>query len=216
MKENKIIICEKCFNIPKIVFLNKDEIQLDCKKCKETEIKDFSYFKKFTKNNEDNNLFALPNCDYKEQCKSESILYCFQCSKYICQKCFETHKEVPHRKNHLFVEQKIEHQYYCKKEGHEEYLLDRFCTKCENYLCSKCKCEHEDSEIFKFEHDEDKIKEIKKNVSKCKKIIEDEEKYLKEFIDAIEKKIEELKKLFEDYKKRNLDIIFVYELIIDN
>ena len=214
----RIVICEKCYNIPKIIFLNKNKVSLECQNCKESQIKDISYFDKFIdKNIENEKLFDLQKCNYRENHEADSILYCFQCSRYLCKECLIIHNMTAIGIKHTTIKQKISNQYYCPKEGHEEYILDRYCTKCNIYLCSKCKCSHKDSDINNLDNNKDeKIQEIKENIKKCEDIIKEEENRCKEFISDMKKKIEEIDKAFNDYKNRNLRIISIYKLLIDN
>ena len=221
MSGNKcnIVVCEKCYNIPKITLLNKANIQLYCNKCNETIIKDYSYFEKFLKKNEKINdkIFDLPKCNYNNDHQSKSNLYCFQCSKYLCNECINIHEVSTRGKNHLTIKQNIYHQYYCPKNGHEEYLLDRYCTQCNVYLCPLCKHEHNKNEMYCFEDNNNNIlNEIKEKIEKCVQIIKEEEEYLFKFISEIQNKIDSIKNLFDDYKKRNLNIISIYKLLIDN
>ena len=46
MKEytTKIITCEKCFNIPKILFLSKNKVHIQCNNCQLSTIEEISYF----------------------------------------------------------------------------------------------------------------------------------------------------------------------------
>ena len=162
-------------------------------------------------------LFALDKCKYdnhKEE--KESIVYCFQCDKYICKDCLENLHNKSHLRKHSTVKQKLLNDYYCKIVGHEEYILDRYCTKCKSYLCSKCKCEHENTDIFNFENQEELINEIKDKLKKCEEIIKIGENNLNEFKKTIQEKIDKLTNLFNDYKKRNLNAISLYDLLINN
>ena len=45
--ESKIITCEKCFHIPKIIFLNKNKVHIQCSNCQFSNIEDISYFEKY-------------------------------------------------------------------------------------------------------------------------------------------------------------------------
>ena len=89
----KVIVCEKCFNIPIITITNKNKIQLECKYCNSTISSDIDYFNKYIKVNENDDLFTLPNCNFKSH-QEKSILYCFKCSKYICNDCLDNHNEI--------------------------------------------------------------------------------------------------------------------------
>ena len=215
MESKKIVICEKCYRIPKITILIKNKVQIDCQNCNESKIVDISYFDKFINNANDNQLFNMPKCNcIFENHDFQSILYCFQCNKYLCVSCLSNHDKFCDNK-HITIGQKIKHEYYCKKKGHEEYLLDRFYIKCNIYSCQECRCSHKGDNIFNFKNDIN-IEKIKDNIKKCEEIIKDEEKSLQKLIEEIQNKIVVLKKLFDDYKQRNINSIFVYKLLIHN
>ena len=149
----------------------------------------------------------------------KAILYCFKCGKYICDDCLKNHDEIYQGKGHITIKQKIYHQYYCTKKGHEENILNRFCLKCNKYLCcdcNDCKKEHQNDDIYNFIDIENEIKEINNNVLKCEEIIEREERNFKNFIKLLENKINILTNLFNDYKSRNTNLISFYKILIDN
>ena len=213
----KVIICENCYNIPKITILNNSKVRLECEKCNQTKIKNRDYFDKFINDNINTNLFDLDNCNYvNHEEEKRATIYCFQCEKYICNDCLENIHNISHRQRHSTIKQKVLNNYYCKELGHEEYILERYCTKCKKYLCSKCKCNHKNRDIFNFENQENKINEIKEKIKKCEEVIRIEENYLNKYIKTIQDKIEKLKNLFKDYKNRNLNAISIYKLLIDN
>ena len=47
MLKTKIVVCEKCNNIPRIIIMSENKAQIECEKCNSSEIKDFSYFDRF-------------------------------------------------------------------------------------------------------------------------------------------------------------------------
>lgn len=212
----KIIVCDRCFTIPKIRIINTNEIELECPNCKVIYPLDFDYFNIFKNENENDNLFRLPQCNYNLNHSSTAVLYCFKCNKYLCSNCSEVHNRVFQGERHITIKQKISHQYYCKKQGHQENILNRFCLKCDDYLCCDCKCEHSDKDKYCFDDDESKINEIKNNILKCQNIIEKEERYFNNFINKIQNLISTLRNLFNDYKKRNTALISFYKLLIGN
>ena len=218
MKENKtkIITCEKCFNIPKIIFLNKNKVQIQCPKCQLLKTEDIIYFEKYISSN--NIKDELPKCSYNINHESKAVKYCFKCTKYLCEQCIENHNISFQNKSHILLEQKLENQYYCNKEGHNEYIYDRYCQKCQNYLCSHCICEHDKDEIYFFDelNNKNKINNVIENINKIKEIIINEEEKLNKVLEELNNKIKILKKMFNDYKKRNLNLISIYELFIDN
>ena len=218
MLKTKIVVCEKCNNIPRIIIISENKAQIECEKCNSSETKDFSYFDRYRNENDKNNQFLndMPNCNFNKNHETKSILYCFQCSKYLCEECKKTHDIIYQDKNHNSIKQKIEHNYYCKNDGHQEYILDSYCIKCKTYLCSKCLTNHNRHKIYTFEKENVKIDDIKMNLKKSKQIIEDEENNLNKFIENIQKKIENLKEEFEKYKSRNMEIISLFNLLIEN
>ena len=220
MNENKtkIITCEKCFNIPKIIFLNKNKVQIECLNCQLLKTEDIIYFEKYISSNNHIHLDELPKCSYNINHESKAVKYCFKCTKYLCEQCIENHNVSFQNKSHILLDQKLENQYYCNKEGHGEYIHDRYCQKCQNYLCPHCTCEHDKDEIYFFDEPNNKneINNVIENINKIKEIIKNEEEKLNKVLEEINNKIEILKKMFNDYKKRNLNLISIYELFIDN
>ena len=215
---SKIVVCENCHNIPRITILNENKVQIECQKCNTSEIKDFSYLNKYMKPSKEDILFTMPRCNYNKDHEETSIIYCFQCSKYLCEKCNELHNSINQGKKHYNINQKIENQYYCSIKGHQEYILDSYCIKCKVYLCSQCKINHNrnNHKIYEFNEKNIKISEVKESIKKIINIISDEENNLKQFTKKLIKLILELKDEFKKYKKRNMDIISIYELLIDN
>ena len=55
----KIIVCDKCFTIPKIRIINRNEIKLDVKIEKKIMPNGFNYFNKFINGNNYDDLFYL-------------------------------------------------------------------------------------------------------------------------------------------------------------
>ena len=148
--KSSIITCEECFNIPKITILTKDKVKIECSKCNKIENKDIKYFDKFFKKLEEKQFIDLPKCSFNDKHEVNSIKYCFQCIKYLCEECIKTHNIVFKEKSHLLIEQKIENQYYCNIDAHKEFIYDCFCIECNAYLCPKCKCEHKNKKKIFF------------------------------------------------------------------
>ena len=107
----------------------------------------------------------LPLCSYDENHKLKALKYCCKFTKYLCEKCIENHNVSFKNRSHILLGQKLENKYYCNKEGHKEYILDRYCTECQNYLCSHCTCLHEKTVIYLFD-DENNKKEINDIIEK--------------------------------------------------
>ena len=226
-------------NSPNYKILSENKIQLFCNNCKETKIKDYSYFDKFINKNIDEKLFDLENCNYNKEHQTKASIYCFNCSKYLCNECIKIHDLYIQGKKHITTTQKIKYQYFCQK--HADFPLDRYCTECEVYLCPHCNHslyrrptfipgnkdlnfslmqeEHKDK-LYVFDDENDnneKIRKmIKEKIEKCEKIIKSEEEYLNNFLTEIQNKMKSIKNLLDEYKKRNLNIIKIYKLLINN
>ena len=213
--KSKIIVCETCYSIPKLEILTEDKVKLKCSTCGE-KTKNISYFDKFM-NNINNEFTDMPKCNYNHSHEIKSISYCFYCTKYLCENCIQNHNIAFKENNHLLINQRIKNKYYCQKEGHQDFILFKYCTLCNDYLCSKCICNHGNNNIYNFEDaDTNRINEIINKVKKCEEIIRNEEKKLNIFIKEIENKIKVLKDIFKNYKERNLKLIALYKLIINN
>ena len=107
----KIIVCEKCFSIPKITIINSIEVKLECHICNTNILYKIDYFNKFININENDDIFALPNCSKKNH-SSKAILYCFKCNKYLCKDCFKLHNEFFEEERHDTIKLKINFQYF--------------------------------------------------------------------------------------------------------
>ena len=198
----KIITCEKCYNIPKILIMLNDKVKIECSKCKTTIIKDISYFDKFLSLSLDKNSSESHNCSYNKEHKCTAAKYCFNCKKYLCDECIKSHNNITVNEGHLLFDQKIENEIYCNKNGHNNYKIDRYCQKCEDYLCPICKCQHE-NDYFKFNYSEnqEKVEFIKDKLNNCEKLINIEEENLKNLIKNCENKSEVTKKCSKIIKK---------------
>ena len=150
---DRIIICERCFSIPHIIILSEKNIQLDWNNCNKTIIKDYSYFDKFLNKNIDEKLFDLEKCNYNKDHQTKASIYCFKCSKNLCNECIKIHDSYIQGTKHITISQKIKHQYFCENKGHEEFPLDRYCTKCNIYLCSHCNHNHNPPRTANLEND---------------------------------------------------------------
>ena len=216
--DSGIITCEDCFSIPKITILTKDQIKLECQKCKNEKIKPISFFDIFTKNLKESKFKDLPKSTFKEAHESKSIKYCFKCTKYLCKDCVENHNSI-FKDHEILLEQRITNKFRCDKEGHEDFILYRYCTKCNVYLCSQCKCQHENNDIYDFEDKENHNKEIKsieEKIKKCEQTIEKEEEKCNKLVNELNNQIKSLKAMFIDYKERNIKLISFYKLLINN
>ena len=215
-----IVTCEKCYSIPKLTLINQNKVEIYCQNCNNKIIRDISYFKKFIKNCKEEKL-DLPNCTYNKNHKLKSTKYCLQCTKYLCEDCLKNHQISFEGKNHIMIDQKIQNKYYCQKENHKEYILEKYCKECEEYLCFKCSCSHENSpfySIYSFDDPKHKIKieEVINNLNKLEEILKSEEITLNIYLMELENKIKSLKEIFNKYKERNKNYFLFFKLLINN
>lgn len=208
----KIIVCDRCFNIPKLTIINKKEVKCECENCNRQLTLSLGYFDIFRNANENNDLFALPNCSSQNH-NSRAVLYCFKCSRYLCNDCLNTHIR---GRGHITINQKISHKYFCPKRLHEDNVLNIFCKRCNNYLCRDCRCLHNNDDKYFFEDEENLVNEIKNNIHRCEEIIQKEERNFNNMKRRLEEKINKLTNLFNDYKQRNTNLINFYNLLINN
>lgn len=57
----------------------------------------------------------MPKCTYNKNHETKSTIYCFQCSKYLCEECINIHKISFEEKNHIFIKQYIINIFEIKK-----------------------------------------------------------------------------------------------------
>ena len=140
-------------------------------------------------------------CFNKKHKDIDAIIYCAQCSEYMCNKCANYHSELfeEHTKYNLNKENKNFFTGTCNEENHKKNQLEYFC-KDHNKLCwvacisklkNKGNGQHSECNVCTIEE----IKEVKKN------LFNENIKYLKEFSEIIEKSISDLKALFEIINK---------------
>ena len=201
---SKIYRCNKCWKIPKIEINEiNNTINMKCIHDNKNEKETFK-INKFIETQ--NKIPELTQCSF---CKSGNINhlnnfdYCYNCSKIICKKCDNNHKNAKTCD-------------YNKKDITPFYLMESFCnlhenpTKyycvdCKRYVCDTCFLKEHQNHNFKFY---DKFG-IDKLIRENKKLIEKTKiyyKYLETYFNDLMKSLRnEFNKLM-DLKKKKLDI----------
>ena len=140
-------------------------------------------------------------CSLKKHQEIEAIIYCQECSIYMCNKCKAIHSDL-FENHHLYsLEKNINDIFtgFCKEENHF-VELEYFCKTHNQLCCAKCiskfknkgSGKHGDCEICIIEDiKEEKKEKLNENV-----------KNLEDLSKNIQQSIDELKKLFEKF---NLD-----------
>ena len=140
-------------------------------------------------------------CFNKKHKDIDAIIYCAQCSEYMCNKCSNYHTELfeEHTKYNLDKENKKFFTGTCNEENHKKNQLEYFCKDHNKLCCVACisklknkgNWQHSECNVCIIEE----IKEVKKN------LLNENIKYLKDFSEIIEKSISDLKALFEIINK---------------
>ena len=139
----------------------------------------------------------IKKCSNKKHSEIDSINFCQECQIYLCNKCYNYHKEI-FEEHHLYNLDKNFNDIFtgfCKEKNHNKFELNLFCKTHNKLCCVSCASkyeiqgngQHKNCDIYIL----DSIKEEKRN--NLKKNI----KNLEELLKGIEESIKELKLLFE-------------------
>ena len=169
MNKNKLKLmkCYKCNKICEISFDNYSNLIIfNCKECNNKMQIDILEFENLTR---DLNCFDCKT-DINE---NNSINYCLNCKKSICEKCIKNHFEDEEMYNSSFKPFIIKYQ---------NNMLDTFCTEhdkiyykyCKNCKCEKICLECELNSHLNHEKREFDFGEIMKLISKKKRNLENE------------------------------------------
>ena len=201
---SKIYRCNKCWKIPKIEIneINKT-INMKCIHDNKNEKETFK-INKFIETQ--NKIPELTQCSF---CKSGNINhlnnfdYCYNCSKIICKKCENNHKN---SKDCEYNKKDITPIYLMESFCNlHEYPTKYYCVDCKRYVCDTCFLKEHQNHNFKFY---DKFG-IDKLIRENKKLIEKTKiyyKYLETYFNDLMKSLRnEFNKLM-DLKKKKLDI----------
>ena len=137
-------------------------------------------------------------CSAKKHSENNAICFCYNCKKYLCNKCQNHHSELfeDHQLFNMDKNTNLENIFtgYCKEKNHSNQY-EYFCKNHNKLCCVECICKIKD-EIKGQHHDCDvcKIENIaKEKRNKLKENI----KYLEELNKSLENSINELKKIIE-------------------
>lgn len=75
----------------------------------------------------------------------KGIIYCANCLKWMCKKCFELHSKTT--KNHILSDNEVTIQLNCSKHSKDNVVY--YCGDCKSAFCEKCKKVHNKRNIIK-------------------------------------------------------------------
>ena len=145
-------------------------------------------------------------CSSNKHSNINAITFCYQCQKYLCNKCQNFHSDL--YENHIISNiDKQSNEIFtdiCNEENHK-IKLEFFCKSHNILCCSSCICkikneiygQHRDCDVCLIKDiSEEKKNQLRKNINileDLSKNFEDSIKDLKNLIDKISKNKEELK-----------------------
>jgi len=145
-------------------------------------------------------------CSSNKHSNINAISFCYQCQKYLCNKCQNFHSDL--YENHIVTNlDKQSNEIFtniCNQENHQ-IKLEFFCKSHNTLCCSSCICkiknriygQHRDCDVCLIKDiSEEKKNQLRKNINileDLSKNFEDSINDLKNLIDKISKNKEELK-----------------------
>ena len=139
-------------------------------------------------------------CSFKNHKEIDSINYCIECKRYMCNKCINQHNGLFDDHNLVNLDKDIQEIFtgICKEKDHS-IKLEYYCKNHNQLCCAACLCkikdevngQHKDCDVLKIDDIKDeKMKNLKENI-----------KLLEDLSNNLEKYIEELKIIFEKINK---------------
>jgi len=146
-------------------------------------------------------------CSLKKHSEIDSINFCQECQIYLCNKCYNHHKEIFEEHHHLYsLDKNIDDIFtgFCKEKNHNKFELNLFCKTHNKLCCVSCASkyeiqgngQHKNCDIYILESiKEEKRNNLKENI-----------KNLEELLKGLEESIKELKLLFEKINENKEEI----------
>ena len=139
-------------------------------------------------------------CSFKNHKEIDSINYCIECKRYMCNKCINQHNGLFDDHNLVNLDKDIQEIFtgICKEKDHS-IKLEYYCKNHNQLCCAACLCkikdevngQHKDCDVLKIDDIKDeKMKNLKENI-----------KLLEDLSNNLEKMIEELKIIYEKISK---------------
>lgn len=207
-----IISCPTCGKIPFITLVSVNEVKCECscstmnsntltlndffdKYCNKTQREEYCY-------------------NTKKHNEVKASTFCFQCQKWICEKCLEVHNDFmgDHETTTLPLLQ-------TKCLFHKDENITYFCKDCNEHICNLCKDKHKKQEIYHLENDfsDEKLNKYSEDLEAVKDILLNYNTNIKNKLVTLLK--ETIQKIEDSYKKNteiNLNFLKFYTLLLDN
>lgn len=218
-QELPILQCLKCNSCPFVKLIQGDEptVEIACLCAETRKIALNEYISELEKNfesikTESNNK---SKCEFLNEHKEteESTIFCYQCQKWLCEKCHASHKRNIALLGHTFIPFKITSQIHCEK--HPKKYLEFYCITCKIHFCTDCLEEHKTHSHVKLcdYFSKNTFKSICDNKTKAKEIIETNKKLRDSIIVYLEHKIKEIKEAFSRFNLVNEQIISFIDIM---
>ena len=146
-------------------------------------------------------------CSAKKHLENNAICYCYNCKKYLCNKCQNYHSELfeDHQLLNVDKNTNLENLFtgFCKEKNHSNQY-EYFCKNHNKLCCVECICkikdeikgQHTDCDVYKIENiAEEKRNKLKENIKCLEELNKSLENSINELKKIIEKKNEEKEKL---------------------
>ena len=212
---SKIMLCEKCCEIPKIIICLQEDIIINVKCSCEKKDKTLDAF--FKENVKDVNTYKTEGkcCLMDENDNSSShfnnVKFCIQCGKWFCDNCQKNHNSIidkdcaimydwkmnlhddnnnaakPYKLPHLFQNYRLNYNQFCSK--HPTIKATQYCKFCDKNYCKEC-------QYSECPNNNNNIHNNTQFPLKMKYREQDKENWMKSTLKAIE----DYKKTFNDFK----------------
>lgn len=219
-----LLVCSQCKKQIPLIFLKLKEntimIEMKCGYCKTTnEMKINEYFSLIKEKEK-----FISNCTLKEEHSSiESVKYCLNCRKCVCETCFSYHQLYPALSNHIILSRELLVNYTCSL--HNEKKMKFLCKECNMAICKKCsETTHKTHSILNVDAIANEINTIDNKAKQFIETVKENNKKSKDtLINLIDAEIIELNKLkqelllaYADNERKNKIIQEFFILALNN
>lgn len=219
-----LLVCSKCKKQIPLIYLKLKEnmimIEMKCGYCKTTNEMKIEDYLILIKEKEK----FIGNCTLKEEHSSiESVNYCLNCRKCVCETCFSYHQLYPALADHIILSRELLVNYTCSM--HNEKKMKFLCKECNMAICKKCSEQsHKSHSILNVDAIAEEINSIHNTAKQFIQTVKENNKKNKDtLISLIDAEIIELNKLkqelelaYEDNEKKNKIIQEFFLLALNN
>ena len=191
----KTLACLHCFCcgcLDSLATRKTDYRQLRCPVCQETiELPDGDTFEVLPSPVYINRLLELLVIENREErtttcggCHDEkqADAFCFQCESFLCSACSSDHQQHSSRRGHSVlplhnlelsdVQKFLRRPGFCKKESHQNSLLEFYCDDCCTTLCKLCVATHQNNNKHSLGRLEEGTEKCRQRINQWKQRIQ--------------------------------------------